>query len=399
MKILWVSNDPRMKTGYGTQTAQVCKRLAKDHEVAILANAGTFGRVESWEGITVFGGGFDQWGQNDVVGGVAKMLNVDQVIVLFDAWPLSLDVYAQLNTAVWTPIDHATVPPKVARFFNSTQAQPIAMSQHGQAAFEVIGRDVPYVPHGIDTNVFRPYDQTEARKLAGLPEDRFVVGMVSTNKGTQPSRKAFEPAFRTFGAFCKAVPEALLYVHSEMFGHASGIDLQLLANHYDIPPKNLFFSDQLAMRYALSDETMAQLYSAFDVLSFATMGEGFGIPAIEAQACGTPVITSNFTAQKELNPHGWQVGGQLWFDDFQKADLQTPDDHQMLDALLAAYEARGYQALRDLCREFALGYDADKVFEESWVPVIADLEAKLPTAEPIKLGEYVVGESGPEIIR
>lgn len=385
MKILWVSNHPGMKTGYGTQTAQVCKRLAKDHDVTILANAGLTGRVESWDGITVFGSGFEQWGQNDVVEGVARALGIDQVIVLFDAWTLSPEVYAKLNAAVWTPVDHATVPPKVAGFFNASQASPIAMSQHGQAAFDAIGRTVPYVPHGIDTSVFRPYDRTEARKLAGLPSDRFVIGMVSTNKGTQPSRKAFEVAFRTFGAFSKAVPDALLYVHSEMFGHASGVDLQLLANHYDISPENLFFSDQLSMRYTLSDETMAQLYSSFDVLSFATMGEGFGIPAIEAQACGTPCITSNFTAQKELNPTGWQVGGQLWFDDYQKADLQTPDDRLMLDALVCALEAKGDQELRDRCREFALGYDADKVYEECWVPTIEQFEKNLPTSEPIKL--------------
>lgn len=383
MKILWVSNDPRMKTGYGTQTAQVCKRLSKEHEVVILANAGTSGRVEEWDGITVFGSGFEQWGHNDVIGGLAQVLDIDQVITLFDAWPLSPDVYAKINASVWTPVDHATVPPKVAAFFNASAATPIAMSRHGQAAFEVVGRSVPYVPHGIDTSVFRPYDQTESRKVSGLPTDRFIVGMVSTNKGTQPSRKAFEVAFRTFGAFSKAVPDALLYVHAEMFGHASGVDLQLLANHYDISPDNLYFSDQLSMRYTLSDESMAQLYSSFDVLSFATMGEGFGIPAIEAQACGCPVITSNFTAQRELNPHGWQVGGQLWFDDYQKADLQTPDDRQMLDALVNALEAKGNQELKDKCREFALEYDADRVFETYWQPVIEDLEAAVPSDEPI----------------
>lgn len=383
MKILWVSNDPRMKTGYGTQTAQVCKRLAKDHDVAILANAGTFGRVEPWEGMTVFGGGFEKWGQNDVVGPICETLNIDQVIVLYDAWTLDIGVYSKLNAAVWVPVDHASVPPKVEGFFNQSASMPIAMSQHGQAAFEILGRSVPYAPHGIDTSILRPYDQAESRTAMGLPTDRFIVGMVSTNKGTQPSRKAFAETFRTFSAFAKGVPDALLYVHSEMFGHSGGVDLQILANHYDISPDNLFFSDQLMIRYGVSEESMAQMYSAFDVLSFATYGEGFGLPAIEAQACGCPVITSNFTAQKELNPHGWQVGGQLFFDDYQKADFQAPDDRQMIDALIGALEARGDQDLKDRSRAFAEGYDADVVFDKFWVPVIAELEGVLPSDEPI----------------
>jgi glycosyltransferase involved in cell wall biosynthesis len=339
--------------------------------------------VEQWEGIPVFGPGLTQW-SNDVVGPVAKLLNADLVVVLFDAWPLDIEEYGKLNTAVWTPIDHATVPPKVGGFFVHSGARTIAMSQHGKAALEAAGfENVPYVPHGIDTQVFQPHDQATARKEQQLPEDKFVVGMVSTNKGTQPSRKAFEVAFRAFGAFAKAVPDALLYVHSEYAGRMGGVDLRVLASHYEIPPENLWFADERVIPYPVSDETMAQLYSCFDVLSFASMGEGFGIPAIEAQACGCPVISSNFSAQRELNPFGWRVGGQLWWDDYQKADMVIPDDKQMVTALAMAMEARGNQELRDKCRQFTLQYDTDTVFEENWLPVLADLEDNLPTDEPI----------------
>ena len=48
------------------------------------------------------------------------------------------------------------------------------------------------------------------------------------------------------------------------------------------------------------DEDMPALYSAADLFAFPTLYEGFGIPVLEAQACGTPVLTSNGSAMPEV---------------------------------------------------------------------------------------------------
>lgn len=48
------------------------------------------------------------------------------------------------------------------------------------------------------------------------------------------------------------------------------------------------------------DEEMAALYSAADAFLFPTLYEGFGIPVIEAQRCGTPVLTSNVSSLPEV---------------------------------------------------------------------------------------------------
>jgi glycosyltransferase involved in cell wall biosynthesis len=376
MRILWVSNDPRMKTGYGTQTAQVTSRMVKDgHDVAVLAMAGIAGRIEEWEGLTIFPQGYEAY-SNDIVEATSLFWRADLTVVLFDPWALDTNAYEPLNAAVWCPIDHATVQPRTQRFFQKTGATPIAMSQYGRAALGKAGfANVPYVPHGIELAAFHPYDQREARTRVGLPQDRFIVGMVSTNKGVEPARKAFDVAFRTFATFCKVCPDALLYVHASFLKGALSLDLRVMATHYDIPAENIIFADQFAYRIGYSDEAMANLYSAFDVLSFATMGEGFGIPALEAQACGCPVITSDFTVQRELNPDGWRIAGNLYWDEHQKADFFRPDDRAMLDALADCYERRPRAD-----RTFALGYDADTIYDTHWRPTLADLE--IPT-EPI----------------
>ncbi len=45
---------------------------------------------------------------------------------------------------------------------------------------------------------------------------------------------------------------------------------------------------------------LALMYNAADVFLGPSRGEGFGIPIIEAQACGTPVIVTNFSSMPEL---------------------------------------------------------------------------------------------------
>jgi len=52
---------------------------------------------------------------------------------------------------------------------------------------------------------------------------------------------------------------------------------------------------------------MSVLYNCFDVLMNVSAGEGFGIPIVEAQACGVPVITHNVTAMPEITKYGYTV--------------------------------------------------------------------------------------------
>lgn len=50
----------------------------------------------------------------------------------------------------------------------------------------------------------------------------------------------------------------------------------------------------------LDEENLIRLYNIANVLLFPSLSEGFGFPALEAMACGTPVIASNRTAIPEI---------------------------------------------------------------------------------------------------
>ena len=133
---------------------------------------------------------------------------------------------------------------------------------------------------------------------------------------------------------------------------------------------------------------MRLIYSAFDVLLFPSMGEGFGIPAIEAQACGTPVIATNFSAQTELvaPKAGFLVDSQPFWDTAQNADFCIPFIQDIYESLEFAYQNRDVlTAAGAAARTFAEAYDADRVFDEFWVPTLRALEDDLPSSEPIVL--------------
>ena len=63
-------------------------------------------------------------------------------------------------------------------------------------------------------------------------------------------------------------------------------------------------ADQIRFIGFVPDEDMAALYSLAEAFTFPTLYEGFGIPVIEAQRCGTPVLTSNTSSLPEVGGDG-----------------------------------------------------------------------------------------------
>jgi glycosyltransferase involved in cell wall biosynthesis len=386
MKIAWYSNAPWAGTGYGQQTDIFTELLAANgHDVAILANYGLNGAPRGWKGMPVYPGGYDMWA-NDVLSLHSRHhFNESNglIVTLCDVWVIKNPALKQMPLASWVPIDHTPIPPKVAQFFAEYNAHPIAMSKFGLAELQNLGFDASYVPHGIDTDVFRPVTEIggrSVREVLGLPADAFVVGMNAANKGSQKIRKSFPQVFLAFAMFRKKRPDAILYLHTEKYGHSAGVDLIRLAQACGVPEDSIMYTDQYAYRMGLKPEMLAAMYSAFDVLASPSMGEGFGIPVVEAQACGVPVIVSDATAQPELCGSGWTVGGVPDWDEAQASWFHLPDVFEIAAAMDEAYEGQGD---REKARQFALGYHHTTVYEDHWVPTLDRLATmvELPSVD------------------
>lgn len=378
MRISWWSNAPWCPTGYGTQTAQVVRRLAAEgHEVAVSANYGLQGQMLEWEGVPIYPTGMDAMSQDTIVADWwdwHRRGNGDPtlLVTLFDVWVLKnerLDDVPVIGS--WVPIDHLPTPVKVREWCQRSNVLPIAMSQFGASMLDRGGIDNVYVPHAIEPD-FRPTEAmpsgVSCRDLIDVDESAFLVMINANNKGTSPIRKAFGEMFLAFASFVIDHPDSVLYVHSTTDPGQSGVNLPRLAGACGIPEQNVRYVDQYAYRHGLDNAELAAFYTAADVLLSTSLGEGFGIPVIEAQACGTRVIVSDWTAQSELVGDGWRVQTQPTWDEHQHAWWGTPKVEQIVSSLEAAYRAE--RGTSDKAVGFAEQYGADVVFDAYWRPAL-----------------------------
>jgi FkbM family methyltransferase len=115
------------------------------------------------------------------------------------------------------------------------------------------------------------------------------------------------------------------------------------------------------------------VYRSADVLSNTSYGEGFGIPIVEAQACGTPVIVTDATAMPELCGSGWRVGYERLWHDSQGAFAAIPRIGDITDAYFQAYEKARDESMRAEAYAFAQDYDADRTVDKYWRPILGTL--------------------------
>jgi glycosyltransferase involved in cell wall biosynthesis len=378
------SNSPGQPTGYGQATDALVKLLKRQGaNVASLSNYGheginTIYNTEYGE-IPIYARGSEAY-SNDVAPAHHKhwkALNEKQpdlMITLYDVWVLQGKGYDTIPIASWTPIDHNPVPPGVLQWLKKENVTPLAMSKFGLDQINKAGVEGHYIPHSIDTKVFKPSTHIAGqtiKEFMGFEDDRFIVGMNAANKASGIiHRKAFGEGMMAFAMLCRKYPDAILYIHTDA-SSPHGWNLMALGQMLGIPVDNMAFPDPLSYRYGMTQEMLAGIYSSFDVLLATSYGEGFGVPTIEAQACGVPVIVSNFAASPELVGDGWVVSGQPLYDPAQHSFFTVPSVPEIFAALEEAYK-RG-KGKSDKAIEFASAFDHEKVWKENWMPVLRNL--------------------------
>jgi glycosyltransferase involved in cell wall biosynthesis len=166
-----------------------------------------------------------------------------------------------------------------------------------------------WLPHGIDTSVFKPRDHKQARqfflpRLQGkvawptpdkpvspnIPRDALAIGIVATNQ----SRKDYGLAIQAIAEIANS-REVFIWIHTDTLKREWSI-LELLSAYGLIEAT-------VVTQGRLSDDIMAHCYSAMDVTLGIGRGEGFGYPIFESMACGTPCIHGYYGGAPEfMNP-------------------------------------------------------------------------------------------------
>jgi hypothetical protein len=307
-----------------------------------------------------------------------------------------------IHNCPWLPIDHDPVPDQ---FLESLQGAhlPLTYAKWGHNMLTDAGVENVYIPHGIETGVYKVLpDREEVRKfkkwLTG-DEETFLCAMVAANKGF-PDRKWFQGQLECFRDFVVGLErqgvdtsKIKLYLHTIPNGVHGGVDFHTLANRLGIHDR-LIFPHPYLYRLGYPPEHLALVYNAADVLLSVSMSEGFGIPIIEAQACGTPVIATNFSAMPELVRWGHLVDVADRVLTGMHSYHALPSKPSMVDKLNRLYEAwtvcggewplSKRIATQDLIHA---EYSWDTIVREQWRPLMARLAQEAPPLD----ARYQVG--------
>lgn len=311
----------------------------------------------------------------------------DVVISLCDPFVFDPDIWKQFPWAAWVPVDSA---PLFAGNAHALQAARWvwSMSRFGHERLQEAGLAPIYVPHGVRTDVYKPVDRAAARKKIGQYlgtnlEDKYLVITVAANKGS-PSRKNFVQMIEAFALYAlgnKALgiephPDAMYYIHTEPRGIMQGEDIRGIAAAFGVSDRILLPQQYHILIGSHTPEYMNDVYNAGDVFMLLS-SEGFGIPTVEAQAAGCPVMVADFTASPELCFGGWTVPGLKKYIPTSKVFWYDPVILEATKALVQATATRGNEELRAKARAGALDYDATTVFNKYMLPAIELMERDL----------------------
>lgn len=145
---------------------------------------------------------------------------------------------------------------------------------------------IEVIPHGLDTETFKPIEQHIARKLLNLPQDKQLV-LFGAASGE--SRKGFHLLHDALQQLSKS-------------GWRDKIELVVFGASQPDRPIDLGFNAHYLGRFH-DDIALALVYSAADVMVVPSTQEAFGQTASESLACGTPVVAFAATGLKDIVEH------------------------------------------------------------------------------------------------
>jgi len=146
---------------------------------------------------------------------------------------------------------------------------------------------ITVIHHGVDHEIYKEYPQQQCRDFAikkGLPE-KFILFV-----GTLEPRKNLEKLLKAYDT----LPGPLKRGYKLVIAGGKGW------NDEDLRKAMTGMKKDVHLTGYVPDKELPLLYNLASLFVYPSLYEGFGIPPIEAMACGCPVLTSHTTAMPEV---------------------------------------------------------------------------------------------------
>jgi glycosyltransferase involved in cell wall biosynthesis len=300
--LLDVSAVPDQLTGAGVYTTEIARALARrdDLELVLVARTGDVARWDdlapradvhavvpaarplrlAWEQLTA--------------PRVAHRLGVDVWHGPHYTMPVRVHVPAVVTVHDLTFFDHPEWHERSKVLFfrraiaaSARRAAVIVCVSDATAArlHEVVrpvGR-VVVVNHGVDTARFRPADNDETRddeaRLAAIGIEPPYLAFV----GTLEPRKNLPALVDAFARVAPEYPRLRLVLAGKRAWGADAVDRAVAASGV---------GERVVLAGYLPDDTLPALLRRAEAVTYPSYEEGFGLPPLEAMACGAPVLTT-----------------------------------------------------------------------------------------------------------
>ncbi|MCW4039971.1 MAG: glycosyltransferase [Candidatus Bathyarchaeota archaeon] len=169
---------------------------------------------------------------------------------------------------------------------------------------------------------FKPINN--ARDILGIPSDWKIVGTVMRNQ----RRKLFPALLEAFSGYLHSSGDLNTYLYCHTSYPDAGWNISELLHEHKISSRVLFsykcqgcgkldvskFHDSrklctgcrdyasapVSVSNGVDNETLAQIYNCFDLYIQCANSEGFGLPQVEAAACGVPIACTYYSAMEDV---------------------------------------------------------------------------------------------------
>jgi D-inositol-3-phosphate glycosyltransferase len=206
-------------------------------------------------------------------------------------------------------------------------ATPAELAQL-QWLYHIDTNKVIVIPPGVDVSRFYPIPPDEAKDYIGIPpEDRMVlyVGRIEPLKG-------LDVLFEAMGRFCQHTHTDQAHLHLTIIGgdpEAGPEKMSVEMSRLKELREKYGLEEMVTFRGKQDQDTLPYYYSAAEVVVVPSHYESFGMVALEAMSCGTPVVAS-------------QVGGLAYLvkDGVTGYTVPVGDPHELCNHLRDLMEDR-----------------------------------------------------------